>query len=272
MTKTKKTKTTNKRLPIGVEGGAYTAIILPDIHVPFEDKRSMSAVERFMEDSCFDHYIQLGDFCDMNMVSAHNHGKPRLVENERILEQYDQVNAVLDRHQALILGNNSEARMTLLEGNHEHRVERYMDAHPATAGLLEVRKNLRLDERGMEWVPCYSKGEIYQLGKLLFHHGKATGKHHALQMGLAFGHSIVYGHTHDFQSHSLVQFGKESTIAAHSIGCLCQYEQGYIGKNPTKWQQGFAVAYFDPKGFFQLYPVRIFNHAFFAPNGKRYKG
>lgn len=256
----------------GVNGKTYNVIILPDTHIPYEDKRTLAAVEAFMGDNVFDHWVCLGDLCDFNMVSAHNTGKPRLVENERIMEQYTDVGAFLSRHEELLRGNNPDAKMTYLEGNHEHRIERYMDAHPATEGLLDVESNLQLKKRGIDWVRCYKHGDVFQIGKLLFHHGKATGRHHASAMGAAFGRSIVYGHTHDFQSHSLVQYGKESTICAQSIGCLCEYEQDYIGRNPTKWQQGFAVAYFQPNGFFHLYPIRIFKHGFIGPNGKHYQG
>ena len=57
-----------------------------------------------------------------------------------------------------------------------------------------------------------------------------------------------------------------------SLGCLIEYDQGYMRGKPSKWQHGFAVFYFKPDGFFYPYPIRIFNHSFVSPEGKVYKG
>lgn len=81
----------------------------------------------------------------------------------------------------------------------------------------------------------------------------------------------MYGHVHDIQSYSLKQFGRGHTIEAVSIGCLCDLEQGYVGKAPTNWSLAFAVVYFRPNGDYNAYVVRIINGAFTAPNGKTYK-
>ena len=261
---------TTSRVPC--RGSTYSVLVLPDIHVPYEDKRTIAAVERYMAANTFDHYIQLGDLGDYQWASSHDKDYPLRTEGLRIQTQYEQINEMLSRHEELLLGNNPDCRMTLLEGNHEYRVEAYMERNPELAGLVGVERSLVLAERGAEWVRCYSLGQSYKLGKCLFHHGKSISPTHAKRMVEDYGHNIVYGHTHDVAVQPKVQLGRDATIAGRSIGFLGRYDMPYIVHNPTKWQQAFAVMYFQPSGAFNIFVVEIFNHSFTAPDGKFYKG
>jgi hypothetical protein len=62
--------------------------------------------------------------------------------------------------------------MVLIEGNHDQRILRYIDAHPATEGMLEVPIALELDRRGIDWIPFWSKGDVYKIDKATFGHGR----------------------------------------------------------------------------------------------------
>jgi hypothetical protein len=248
----------------------YRVIVIPDLQVPYEDKRSLAAVEKYMADETWDEYINLGDFLDFDNISVHNKGKIGLNEGKTIDGFYKAGNVILDRHQKILRANNKKAKFTLLEGNHDYRIEKYIEEHPESKGLLEVEKGLCLKERGIKFVRCYSKGELYKLGKSYWHHGLYCGGNHAKKMVDNFGVNVFYGHTHDVSLHSKVQWGKDKTIVGQSLGCLCDYEQSYIKMNPTNWQHAFGVFYYLPSGYFTYYVVRIFNHSFVAPNGKIY--
>ena len=87
-----------------------------------------------------------------------------------------------------------------------------------------------------------------------------------------YGVNIFFGHNHDIQGFSKVNRGKNKTLVGQSLGCLCNYEQGYIQGNPTNWQQAFGIFYFFPNGHFTYYIPRIFNHKFISPEGKVYDG
>jgi len=250
----------------------YRLIVLPDMQVPFEDKRTLKAVEQYMGEHKFDEYLNLGDFMDFNCISSFNKGQLRKIEGQTVAEDYIHGNKILDRHQALIRKNNPDAKFTLLEGNHEFRVERYIDENPQVRGSVEVEVGLKLKERGFKWVRCYQKGQVYTVGNAVFHHGKYTNLYHATKMVQNYGTNIFYGHTHDVQSFSKVLYGKDKTIVGQSLGCLCEYEQSYIQGNPTNWQQAFAVFYFTDDGFFDYYVVRIFKHRFISPEGVVYQG
>ena len=248
----------------------YRVIVIPDMQVPYHDPVSLAAVEKYMADETWDEYINLGDFLDLDCISSHNKGKPRLVEGKSIAADFAVGNEILDRHEWIIRARNKDARFVLLEGNHEYRAERYIDEHPAMRGSMEVETGLRLRERGFKWVRCYQKGEVYKLGKAYFHHGLITSGNHAKAMADRFGVNIFYGHVHSVDSWSKVQWGKDQTIVGQSLGCLCEYEQSYIKGNPTNWQQAVCIFFFLPDGHFTYYVPRIFNHRFVAPNGKTY--
>ncbi len=232
-------------------------IVLPDIHIPLEDKRSLLAVEKMMADFRFDGWLQLGDFMDFDCISSHNKNNLRAVEGKRLMLDYEHAAKFLDRHQAIIRANNKNAEFVILEGNHSFRVERYIDANPALEGMVEVPTALEFDRRRIKWVPYWSKGTTFKIGKATFIHGRYGGEHHAKKHVNKFGCNIFYGHIHDVQTYSAEMLGQENTMVGQSLGCLC-LPQKYMRGAPDKWQQAFAVFEFFPDGFFSYTVIRIF--------------
>lgn len=244
-------------------------IVLPDLHVPYEDARTLEAVYKYIQDVKPSWVVQLGDFMDFDCISSHNTGKLRIIEGKRIDKDYKHGNTLLDNLRCAA----RSARNTILEGNHDERVQRYIDQHPETEGMLEVPLGLDLASRDIEWVPFWSnKRAIKRIGHAAFIHGLYCNDHHAKRHVQDFGESIFYGHTHDFQCYSKVMQGDNKTYVGQSLGCLCKYEQQYLQGRPTKWQQGFAHFVMRDKGFYTYYPIMIFEHKFVGANGKEYKG
>ncbi|MEA2036690.1 MAG: hypothetical protein U9O94_04230 [Nanoarchaeota archaeon] len=243
-----------------------TVVMIPDLQVPFHDKKALNLVLKYIKDTKVDEVIILGDFMDIFSLSSHADGRPGQLENHRIFDEYKQGNKVLDKIQKA----SKNCKLTYLEGNHEFRVERYYDKFPVLRGQLDVDKCLNFKERGIKYVKCYTNGDVYQLGNAYFHHGLYINDHHAKKHVSNFGVNIFYGHTHDFQSYSKVLWGEDKTIVGQSLGCLCDYKQSYVKGNPTSWQLGFGVFYIRPSGFFTYYTPRIFDYKFVAPNGKIY--
>lgn len=246
-------------------------IILPDMQIPYHDEKSLAAVENYIAAHRWDGWLQIGDFLDFDTISSFNYGKPRITANRYLNEDIEMANEILDWHQNLVRSNNKQAKFVLLEGNHEERVERWLDANPQFEGILSVPKMLRLKERGITWVPSWSLGETYSIGKAVFSHGLYTNKYHAEKMVNAWGQSIFYGHTHDMQCVPKAFKRKDDLIVGQSIGCLCEYEQTWMKGKPTNWQQGFMVLHVMPNGNFTYYTPRIINHQFIGPDGVLYK-
>ena len=246
------------------------ALVLSDFQIPYHCKDSIKLVEKYMADNRFDYYILLGDFLDFFSISKYNEGKPGDIEGMRLSDDYLIANEILDKHQRLIRKNSPKCKFVFIYGNHCARLDKYLAANPQLKGLIEVENGLHLNERGFKQVFSYPKGEVYKLGKLYFHHGLYTGAHHAKKMVDNFGQSIVYGHTHTLQTATKIRFETKETQIGQSLGCLCEYEQSYIGKNPKEWVKAFGVVYLHPGGDFNLYPIVINGSKFISPEGILY--
>ena len=246
-------------------------LVLPDIHVPVHDIRSITPVLSYARTQWWDELVQLGDFMDFACISHHNKNKLRLVEGRRVLEDYDVANILLDDIVAAVRKQNPQCRITFLEGNHDGWIERFMEAQPALTGMLEVDKNLRFKERTIKGVRSWSEGETYRLGRAGFIHGDYTNVHHAKKSVEAYG-NIFYGDTHSIQCFLKVYKGKDKTEVGQSLGCLCLYNQIYLRGRATGWQQAFAEFNIFPDGFFQYAVTSIFKHRFVGQNGKVYQG
>lgn len=241
------------------------------MQVPYQDVQTMMAVEKYMAAHRWDGYLNIGDFLDMDTISSFNEGKARLLQGKSISADILEANKILDRHQAIVRKRNPKAKFVLLEGNHEERVERFLDEHPQFAGFLDVPTMLQLEERGIEWVQSWTKGVVYTIGKANFVHGKATNNYHAKKMAEDYGDNIFYGHTHDMMCiPKASRLHPDKVIVGQSIGCLC-VDMPYMKGRPSKWQQGFAVFHFQPNGTFTYYTPRIFNHKFVGPDGVLYE-
>lgn len=249
-------------------------LVLPDIHLrpsfdgiaSGEDVETLRAVGRYVDDYRWDEVVCLGDLVDLDCISSHNSGKPKLVEGRRLQKDYDYANKWLDLWQARTPG----AKWTLIEGNHEYRAVRYAEAFPAMAGKVEVPVNLHLAQRKIGWIPYWSEGKLYRIGNAYFGHGRHTNEFHAKKHLAEYGVSFYYGHVHDVSEYSRVTHGNDKTICAKSYGFLARYAQPWMMGRPSKWQQAFGVFHFQTNGYFNEYCVKIFDNRFTSPEGKRY--
>jgi predicted phosphodiesterase len=232
----------------------------------------MKAVNDFIKANRWDYWVCLGDLCDMSFISKYDMAYLRKIQGKSFVKQYAAVNAWMDEQEANVRDNNPDCKMALLEGNHDYRVEAYLDANPQMEGMVEVDNCLELAERDVKWVKSWSEGEILKIGKARFIHGQWTIEHHAAKHAKKYGANIFYGHTHDVQGYSHEKLGDNDTIIAQSLGCLQNYSPAYTRGAPQKWQQAFGVFYFMPGGRFTYYVPRIIKHSFVGPDGKVYRG
>lgn len=235
-------------------------LAIPDLHAPVHDVRSLKAVEEVMGGERWDEIVQIGDFMDHNSISSHNIGKLRKVEGQTLQADYDVGNSILDRWQKLA----PKAKLTILQGNHDERPERLVDAQPQLRGRVETEHGLHLKKRGINWVPWWrDKRLTYQIGNAHFIHGLYTNQYHAAKHAARWGVNVFYGHLHDVQGYSVVLQGEDKTIVGQSLGCLCEYNQDYLQGAPSAWQQAFGAFHFFADGFFTYNVVRIFRHRFY---------
>lgn len=252
-----------------------TGIVVSDLHCPFEDKKSLAAVEEYMSDHKWDYYINLGDHLDYFTISRFNEEKPGLVEGRTILQECKEGEKVLQRHSEIVRKNNPKAELYYLEGNHEYRATDFALRYPHLRGIIEPEDVLKLEEKGIKYIKSWrNKNNVLRIGKACFVHGDATNRHHAKKMVENYEDNIFYGHVHDVNSYNKTAIGTGKTKVGQALGCLCRYpeELDYTKGGPTNWQQAVTTFHFFPDGHFNYYISRIFNHRFVAPTGKIYQG
>lgn len=243
-----------------------TLLHLCDLHIPEHDQRSIASVLKYAKDFKPDTVLLDGDILDISSISSHVKGNLRAIEGKTLRKDYDQGERFLDELQKAC----PNSRIVWMEGNHEFRVQRWLDEHPQAQGLMEIPNALKLSSRKVEWLPSWSQTKVFKKGKANFIHGLYHGKNHAAKMVQAFGCNIFYGHLHDCDSSSLVTLGDNTTKIAQCMGCLCKYKQYYLQGRPTNWQQAFGVFYFREDGYFNHYLPRVFNGKFVSPEGEVY--
>lgn len=247
----------------------YKVLVLPDIHVPFHDTAAIEAVIDYAKDERWDELIQLGDFVDLDVVSRFVIGKPGVIEGRRLSDDYEMGGRLLDRLLSAARKKNPDCKATLLEGNHEHRINRWLESYPQLRGMLEVPIGLKLKERGVNWVEADSKGEIYKVREVAFAHGLYFNLHHAKKTLEEFDvGDIWYGHCHDQQEYTKSSYNNRKRRGG-SLGCLCSLDLDYVQGRPTRWQHGFGAFFFGGSTY-AAHRIRIDGGEFVAPNGKHY--
>jgi hypothetical protein len=143
-----------------------TELLGSDFHFPFEDKPSYGLFLKVAKDLQPDILCLLGDIADFYAVSAHdkdpNRATPSAFKSEigYIREKLKQMRDACP-----------DARMIFKSGNHETRLERYINKNAAALkdlDCLSIKSLLGLDELNIEYVP--NEGRL-KIGKLHHIHG-----------------------------------------------------------------------------------------------------
>ena len=245
-------------------------VFLPDAHIetksingsrwkPDVSKSLWTALE-FCKDFKPHGTIIGGDFLNLDHVGRFSKNKPRLREGRRLRHDYAFGNEILD-----IIDKFTQQKKVFLMGNHEARLEDWLDEHPQVEGLVEVKQGLRLVERGYEVIP---ENKTYKVGKANFTHGWYWTLHHAKKHVLEMGDNIFYGHVHDVQSFTKTNYDQQPIIG-QSCGCLCNVNPGYKRDAPNRWVNGFGIFYFSKNGNFTPYFPIIVKGEFWW-NGRKY--
>jgi hypothetical protein len=234
------------------------AVLLPDIHYPHYDERSMDAVGEFIIDYEPDELVYMGDQISLDCISGWNKRKPLLKEGQRLLEEYEGFDHhILQTHENITSG----VRRTFMIGNHEQRIEWYCEEHPELQGIIDLDQHLHLKERGYNIIPY---NEVYNLGKLSVIHGFYWNKYHAAKTLDAFEGNVVYAHVHNPQMYAKVSpIDRKGYHTATALPCLCNIKPDYHKNAPNFWINGFGIVeYLPATGYFNLYTIIIIDGAF----------
>lgn len=203
-----------------------TFLLIPDPHVTNEqDLGRFDALSKLISDRKPDVIIIGGDLADMLSLSAWEKSNKLSVEGRRYKLEIEAVNEALDKLLSFKKRNPLYTpRIIYLFGNHEFRVERYVEANPNLAGHMDLVIDLKLEKRNIEVVP-YKK--FIELEGVLFTHAPLNAAGLAIS-GKACVHkaaeitskSMVFFHTHQTQEYSCLRHGDNDLIQIYTAGCL----------------------------------------------------
>ena len=225
-------------------------LILNDVHIPFHDPRTIhAAVDEARERGVMGVLLN-GDIADCYQVSDHSRD-PDLggfeVEVEKVRQFLAWLRSRLPR-----------ARIVWREGNHEHRLRRFI---ASKASELRHLKCLHLPELaglanvGGEW---HQDKRVIWLGKLATLHGHELRGGGGVNVGrwlyLQVGGTALMGHLHRTSEHH------EPSISGRlhgcwSVGCACSLTPQYLRLN--KWNSGYAFVSVEPGGDFRTTNRRV---------------
>ena len=236
---------------------------------PTHSLASVKAVFNFMEDFKPDTVILGGDQVEFGAISHHNNGKPRLVEGLRLTDDMDLLNTHVLTPLEFI---ESIKKKVWLTGNHENRVERYLNEHPGAEGIIEPENYLSLKKRG--WI-IQPEEVPYQIGKLNFVHGHSifangSGPNPAKKLAYHYRRNIIAGHLHTHEvATDITPADREDFHCAVISPALCVASPEYMKNRPSNFQRGFVYGYVRQDGNFNNY-IAILTNNKFTVNGTTY--
>lgn len=241
---------------------------------PFHDESAMDIALQITdwleENDRVDTVINLGDFLDLPSQGR--------FEQEAAFASTTQ--AAFDRGHLFLqqqrLAAGPKAKIVLVEGNHDRRMEKFIVANALSAyGLrrantpelpvMSIPYLLRLNEIGVEYIDAYPAGAYWITENLRAIHGtkaRSNGSTAAAYTNADPHISTIFGHSHRLEIQSRTVFNGAGAIrsAAISPGCLCRVDGAvpsvngstHIDGSPAKfyenWQQGIAVITVQPDG------------------------
>ena len=228
-------------------------LFVPDVHVPNHDEKAWGVMLRVGLALKPRHIVVLGDFADGETLSAHPATKPG---EQDFGVEVEAVKGCLDQLDALGAENK-----IYIEGNHEFRLDRYlMERAPNLFRCISWQSTLELYRRNWAWIP-YRKST--KIGKLhLTHDTGQAGMNAHRTSAVAFGGSVVIGHTHRMSYEVRGRFDGTPYLAA-MFGWLGDAEKAAAYMHEAKasdWVKGFGVGYLEPaSGIVHVQPVPIVN-------------
>jgi len=228
---------------------------IPDMHWPYADLRYWALIMKVMRWWRPHGIVILGDFLDFWAISFHSKDPARrakgnmedeIAEGNRRLDELDSIGAKDKQY---------------ISGNHEYRLERYIQEKcPELHKLVpSVPEALRLEKRGWKFTPYKQHTRI---GKAYVTHDVGvSGKYAHYRAADNYQKNIITGHTHR----------AGSTISGNVAGethfsMMCGWggdveAADYAQQSQKKdWVKSAGIGYFKPDGVFFGYIVPMVNY------------
>ncbi len=235
------------------------AIVCGDTHFPLHYEPAVNCVLKAIDIVKPNIFIHLGDVGEWESCSAWKYKRRKRPPLEYILPEIDKeaelINNGLDLFDKAL--DDDCIVKYMIEGNHDYWCNQFVIEHPYLKEY-KFEKLLSLKERGYQYKPY---GKYLKIGKLYFYHGgHYSTAYHTKQHAINLGKSVVYGHMHDVQRHSVTHV--DGTHAGFSLGCLKDMSDEanvWLRNRKTNWGHAFAVIDWFKNGDFRIDIVDITN-------------
>lgn len=239
-------------------------IVAGDVHGMHMDLEVVKVIRKVVEDTYIDFFIQVGDLLDMSVISRYVRGPKDAMEYSLIEEyKYTEKNFVHPISKAAIK-KNPNCRSIFLTGNHcsgiSGRLGDWLAKNPQFQGLVEPHNHIDFGKYNGYYFDTWGNNELIDIGPISFTHGNYTNIHHAYKMAQEYMRNIVYGHLHDFSRAYKRRHADDGDMyfMAQCAGLVAKKQQGYVGKRPTNWHQGFLDIQLNTKtNYFTINPIHI---------------
>jgi predicted phosphodiesterase len=218
------------------------AIIWPDTHAPYHDKRACSVAMQIGRKFKPDTLLFAGDFFDCYAVSRFDKSPDKAF---RYLEQ-ELVPGFKLRD--AIIKTCKPKDIVWLQGNHEQRIQKYINVYaPLLADKICVKEILEIPKSWKYYE--YDQKGIHKLGPLLVTHGFFCNKYAAQKHLDHYKTNIIFCHTHRVQTASSRLF-LGGPIQAFNIGWLGDaVKAGEYSFVPPDWAQAITLVEYTTKNF-----------------------
>jgi len=223
-------------------------------HIPYHDEQLFKVLIKFLKFFKPHRLWIMGDYVDWYHISKYTKD-PR--KGGGLQEDLDLANDMLDELLPL-------ADMVLfMDGNHEARLQKYLQQYPGLYGLrcLTTPALLELHKKGIKYCGKYRDKPTTHHG-FVIHHGLwssivsgVTAKKHFIEWG---GNGIIV-HCHKGGNYLKQQL--DGIHGYYEGMCMSKLELEYT-KATTNWVQGWSVAYFTRKDLFHLEQIPVIDHEF----------
>lgn len=239
----------------------FTAVSAFDSHYPHVDRPTWAALLDFVRRNPVGLFIFGGDNLDCGSISHHTKGKPLYRERGQMKRDLDGFRReMLDPIEEILPPDCVKVWLT---GNHEDWAAQLIEEMPELDGLLDFPVYLELERRG--WI-VKEQGAHFKHGHLKYIHGDVlTGGVNAPRKALdTFVESVVFGHFHTAASATkILPQSTRYKWQAWSTGCIGKLDAKYLKNKPTGWINQFGITeFYGVKGYFNHYPVNVFNGRF----------
>lgn len=208
-------------------------VCISDMHIPFQDDKTVKLVFDFIVDMQPDNLVLLGDIIDCYWISKFQ----KKAKNKCYLQ--DEADLFFKTFSTL-RNHIPNTKIFYVLGNHEQRLQKLKDSEHGLSNLraLHPIDLLKLDKLNIS----YHEKKVEIDGMLYFHGKKAMSKsgysaraEHEVHLS-ADG---ISGHTHRLGCYYQTYDSRVSNWIEN--GCLCSLNPEYISGDVVNWQQGFSV-------------------------------